>query len=836
MSDDATTGVPPAPGRAATWEAPALLSDGRSVSIRPIRPDDTEALVAFGGRLSRQTISFRLLGPVVRISGEGLRRFVEVDQVDHLALVATLGTDIIATARCVRSEEDPTRGEVTFTVEDAFQGLGLGVVLLDRIADAARAQGIDTLTADVLPDNIRMLRAFEGSGFQYTTSFGASAVHIDLATQAGSRVRARGDRREHTAVRHSLRPLFEPRSIAIVGASRSPGAIGYEILRNLAGHGFAGRLFPVNPKAETIQGLPVYPSLRDVPAPVDLVVVAVPAPAVENVLREAAEAGAGVVVVVSTGFGESGPDGVEREQRLASIARSSGMRMIGPNCMGVVHQDRTSRMVATFAPVTPGPGPVSMSSQSGPLGLAVLSYAERLKLGFAGFVSIGNSADVSTNDLLQWWEEDGATSVVLLHLERFGNPRKFARIARRIAARKPIVAMYAGSPALAPHPGPQGGRPEVTGSEAALDALFSQSGIIRTRSLGGLFDTALLLANQPIPAGNRVAVITNAGGPGALTADACVANGLTLAEFDPLTLAVLGDTAARRPGSPHMVDLGAAATAADYRAVLPAVLADSGVDAAVVLFMPPLVTRAEDVAAAIADAAAQAPHKPVLTSFLSEAGVPDLLREQGSTIPSYVFPEAGAAALGAAAAYGTWRRKPAGIVRDLADADRTSARRLLDKHPAGPLPTSAVRALLACYGIRFDAGTAGTGRGDTVDVALGMISDPVFGPVLTFGVAGDYMDLLGDVALRVTPLSDHDAGEMIRSIRAFPLLDGWRGRTATDVAALQDTVLRVSALVEDHPRVGELDLRPLRVHPGGGGTAVLAAHVVLDDAEAAVAR
>ncbi|WP_101831080.1 GNAT family N-acetyltransferase, partial [Frankia canadensis] len=693
-------------GWTASWEGPALLNDGRSVRIREIRPDDADALLAFGGRLSRQTISYRLLGPVVRIGREGLREFVEVDRDNQIALVTTLGSDIVATARCVRSADDPSQGEVTFTVEDAFQGRGLGVILLDRIAEAARERGIETLTADVLPDNIRMLRTFDGSGFRHTTSFGPAVVHVDLGTDANTKTSARLDRREHTAIRHSLAPLFEPRTVAVVGASREPGTIGHEILRNLAEQGFTGGLYPVNPHAETIAGLPAHPSLRDVPGPVDLVLVAVPAPAVEDVVRQAAEVGAGVVVVVSTGFGESGPEGVVRERELAALARDSGMRMVGPNCMGVMRQDGTRRMVATFAPVMPGPGPAAMSSQSGPLGLAVLDHAHRIGLGFSGFVSIGNAADVSTNDLLQWWEEDSAVSVILLHLDRFGNPRTFARIARRIAARKPIVAMYAGSPTLGAHARRRGRTVGgVTGSESALDALFAQSGIIRTRSLGSLFDVALLLAHQPVPPGNRVAVITNAGGPGALTADACVASGLVLAEFGPQTLRTVGDTVVRRPGSAPVVDLGPGATGAEYRAALSAALADEGVDSVIVLFIPPLVRYADEVATAISEAAAEAPKKTVLASFLSQAGAPAALRRDGRTVPSYVFPEAAATALGAAAAYGAWRREPAGVVRDLPGFDRAQARRLVEDRPGGPLSGDDVATLLTCYGIRLASPT-----------------------------------------------------------------------------------------------------------------------------------
>ncbi|OHV32318.1 MULTISPECIES: bifunctional acetate--CoA ligase family protein/GNAT family N-acetyltransferase [Pseudofrankia] len=809
-----------------SWERPGLLRDGRSVLVRPIHVDDAEALTAFGNRLSRRTISYRLLGPVVRISDGTLRAWADVDQVDHIALVAFLGARLIGGARCLRAPEEPDQGEATFTIEDDFQGLGLGALLLERLAQAARARGVTTMTADVLADNTRMLRAFAGSGYRTETVWDGSVVHVTMATDPGAQTVARSDRREHVAVRSSLRPLLRPRSIAVVGAGRRPETIGHEILRNLVAHGFGGPVHPVNPHADQIAGVPAFPSLRDLPEPVDLVIVAVPAEGVEEVVREASTVGAGAVVVVSTGFGETGPAGLARERRLVQAARAAGMRLVGPNCMGLVSRIEDRTVFATFAPRLPPPGAVSMSSRSGPLGLAVLTHAEQLGLGFASFVSIGNAADVSTNDLLQWWEEDPATGVILLHLDRFGNPRKFARVARRIAARKPIVAVHAGVPTLSGRASgaTRDARP-VTGADTALDALFQQSGIIRTRSLGAMFDVALLLANQPVPGGNRVAIVTNAGGPGALTADACRASGLVVAEHAG-------------------ADLGPTATAADYQTSLTAALADPAVDAAIVLYVPPLVRHVTEVAAAIASAAAAAPDKPVVTSFLSASGLPSLLRREGRAIPSYVFPEAAATALGAAAAYGAWRRSPAGVVITPRDPDRAAARALLDDQPAGPVGPDAVRALLRGYGIpvpvsgRAAAGQPAAGQlaagqpaaGEepgAVDVAVGVTTDPVFGPVVTLALAGDYADLVGDVALRVTPLSSRDAPEMTRSLRAFPLLDGWRGAPRCDVAALEDVLLRVSALVEDLPRVTDLAIRPLRVFPEGGGVAVLEARLTL---------
>lgn len=515
------------------------------------------------------------------------------------------------------------------------------------------------------------------------------------------------------------------------------------------------------------------------------------------------------VVVVSTGFGETGPDGRAAELELARFARASGMRLVGPNCMGVVNTSSGARLAATFSPALPAPGRVAMSSQSGPLGLTVLDLARRLRLGFSGFVSVGHSVDVSTNDLLQWWDEDPGTSVILLHVEHFGDPRRFARIARRVAPRKPIVAV---------HPGH---------ADTAVDSLFAQSGVIRTRSLQELFDVALLLSHQPPPLGNRVAVLTNAGGPAALTVGACAASGLRVASLGDRTRQTLRSALAPQAEVANPVDLTPTATAAHYRQALDAVLADDEVDAAIVLFMPPLADKADEVASAILDAASAQPSKPVVTSFLGGAGVADLLRRGELVVPTYAFPESAAASLGHAAAYEAWRSRPAGFVPDLDGIDTERARALLAGLSAGSVPASVARELLGCYGIDVSDVSDETGSGPGRDAFLRVDADPVFGPVVAFGLTGDYADLMADVAYRVTPLSDRDAREMIRSLRAAPLLDGRVGGRGVDLAALEETVLRISAMVEDLPEIESMDLRPVRLAPPGEGVAVTRAEIRL---------
>ncbi|MBK6012158.1 GNAT family N-acetyltransferase [Streptomyces sp. MBT53] len=787
-------------------ERPGLVRTGRSTFVRPVRPEDAERLVAFVGGLSRATLAYRSLGPVVRARDDVIRRGAHVDYLNELALVALAGDEIAGLVRYVRDPAEPEHAEVTFTIRDDHQSEGFGRLLLEHIAAAARTRGIRVLEADVLADNTRMINVFLGSGFRVESGPPGQIVHFEIAVDPQAQAVARAERREHTAVRRSLRPLLEPRSVAVIGANRSPLTIGHEIVANLLRGGFRGSVFPVNPQAEQVAGARAYPNVRELPEVPDLALVAVRAEAVPDVVRECAEVGVKAVVVVSTGFGEAGVEGRATELELARFARAAGMRLVGPNCMGVVNTTPAARLAATFSPALPTPGRVAMSSQSGPLGLAVLDFARRLRLGFSGFVSVGHAVDVSTNDLLQWWEEDPETSVVLLHVETFGNPRRFARIARRVAPRKPIVAV---------HPGH---------ADTAVDSLFAQSGVIRARSLQELFDVALLLAHQPPPPGNRVAVITNAGGPAALTVGACEASGLRVPTLDERLRHSLRAALSPRAEVTNPIDLTPMATAAHYRQALDAVLADDGIDAAVVLFMPPLADKPDEVAAAILDAAESAPEKPVVASFLGGAGVADVLHRGQLVVPTYAFPESAATSLGHAAAYQTWRSTPAGVVPDLPKVDTDRARSLVAGCAPGAVPPQLAAELLNAYGISVrDTDSPGP------DAFLSVRADPVFGPVIAFGLTGDYADLMADVAHRITPLSDCDAREMIRSLRAAPLLDGRVGGPGVDLTALEETVLRISAMVEDLPEIESMELRPVRLLPPGDGVAVAHATIELTD-------
>jgi acetyl coenzyme A synthetase (ADP forming)-like protein len=714
--------------------------------------------------------------------------------------------------------------------------------------------------------------------------------------------------------RRGLDAIFRPRSIAVIGASRHRGTIGGEIFHNLLEFGFTGPVIPIHPKAGAIQGVRAYPTIRDVPDPVDLAVVVVPAAQVETVLEACGRKGVSAAVVISAGFKEIGAEGQERERRLVEIARRHGMRLVGPNCLGVLNTEGGVRMNATFAPTIPGPGAVAFSSQSGALGLAILDLAAKLGIGFSQFVSVGNKAEVSGNDLLEFWEKDPGTRLILLYLESFGNPRRFLELARRVGRVKPIVAVksgrtLAGIRAASSHTG------SLAGPDTAVSALCTQAGVIRTDTMEELFDVAMLLANQPLPRGPRVGIVTNAGGPGIMASDACETHGLEVTPLSERTCTALRDFLPLEASVRNPVDMIASATAESFEQAVRLVANDPNVDAVLALYVPPMVTRPLDVARAIvrggeaaqADARARGLEpKPLLSCFMGSHGVHEGLRSlQEGHIPSYAFPESAAIALSHAVRHARWRETPEGVVPLFADVDRRAARRVIEAARAhlvpgesGWLEPDQTRALLSAYGIATPITVLATGVDEAVEGAeavgypvavklvsptlthksdvggvlldlrdaaevrwafheirrrlersrsdagmtgvivqpmvttgteavIGMTRDPVFGPLVMFGLGGVQVEVMRDVVFRIHPLTDRDASDMVRGIRGVKLLQGYRGAPRSDMAALEEALLRVSQLAGDHPEVVEMDLNPLRVHGLGEGCEVLDARVAV---------
>lgn len=683
------------------WEADVVLADGGTVHIRPIRPDDGDALVAFHARLSAETQYLRFFSPKPVLTPRDVERFTHVDGDMRVALVAILDGAVVGVARYDRIPGTDD-AEVAFVIEDAHQGRGLGTLFLEYLAAMARDRGVTRFVADTLPHNARMLDVFRTAGFVAEQRFADGVVRVTFPIRPTDRSVAAMEDRDRQAAAHSIARLLSPRSVAVIGAGRQRGTIGHEVFRNLIAGGFEGPVYPINPKASHVASVRAYPSVLDVPDDVDLAVICVPAPLVLESVDQCVAKKVRGLVVITAGFAEMGGDGVAEERRIVEHARRGGMRMIGPNCMGVVNTAEGMSLNATFAPVPPTPGRVGFSSQSGALGIAILEKASALGLGVSTFVSMGNKADVSGNDLLQYWEDDPDTDVILLYLESFGNPRKFSRVARRVSRRKPIVAVKSGRTASGTRAA-SSHTAAMASPDVAVDALFKQTGVIRVDGLEQLFDVAQMLAHQPLPQGPRVAIVGNAGGPGILAADACEGLGLQVQRLSEATQTRLRELVPAAAAVQNPVDLLASASAAEYEQALRTAVADPDVDAVIVIFVPPLVTRADDVARAVAAAAADSP-KPVLANFLAQDGTPEPLRQGSRRVPSYPFPEQAAQALAAACTYAQWRRREEGTVPDLRDVDVERARRIVHEALAaepkgGWLDAARATELLAAYGI-----------------------------------------------------------------------------------------------------------------------------------------
>ncbi|MDH2428259.1 bifunctional GNAT family N-acetyltransferase/acetate--CoA ligase family protein [Sphaerisporangium sp. TRM90804] len=856
----------------AHWEADVVLADGGTAHLRPIRPADADLLRAFYSRLSDQSIYFRFFGPRPRLSDREVTWFTTVDYVDRVALIATIGADMVAVVRFDRIGTENS-AEVAFLVEDAHQGRGVAGVLMEHLRAAAKERGISTFVADVLPSNSRMAAFFRQAGYTAQSQFEDGVVRMILDLAATETAREVTTAREHRAEARSIKRLLTPGSVVVVGAGREAGGIGQTVLRNLLGADFNGPVYPVHREVRAVAGVRAYKSVSAIDGDVDLAVVAVPAESVLDVVEECAEKGVKGLVVVSSGFGETGPEGRARQDDLVRIARAYGLRVVGPNCLGIANTDPAVRLNATLAATLPGRGRVGFFSQSGALGTALLQRVAQRGMGISTFVSAGNRADVSGNDLLQYWEEDPATDVVLLYLESLGNPRKFARLARRTSRRKPIVVVKSGGTTQGV---PVGHAAPVLGlPDQALSALFEQAGVIRVDDLTQLFDVAELLAYQPLPAGNRVGVVSNSDALALLAVDACVAAGL-------------------EPCAP--ANLGARAGAAEYRRALASLTCE--VDAIVAIYMPPVPGDAVEVGAELVRAARES-GVPVLATFEGRMGMPGELRVPGGdgdpakgAIPSYPAPEEAVRALAHVVRYARWRERPHGVFPELRDVDTAGAQAVLAGiHAGGHSGAVDAAELLARYGLdvwpaetvtspeeavaaagrlglpvvvrsadpglTHRAGTVRLGLADpaavrgayedlvarlgegvalavqrmapqpSVPTVVRMVDDPDFGPVVSFGLGEVTARLLGDEAFRLAPLTGEDAASLVRSIRAAPLLFGRHGYPPVAVGALEDLLVRVGRLADELPGVARLDLDPVLV--GEAGVSVLGARAVIRD-------
>ncbi|MBQ0879578.1 bifunctional GNAT family N-acetyltransferase/acetate--CoA ligase family protein [Streptomyces sp. RT42] len=955
----------------AHWEADVVLRDGGTARVRPITVDDAERLVSFYEQVSDESKYYRFFAPYPRLSAKDVHRFTHHDFVDRVGLAATVGGEFIATVRYDRIGSGGTpasapadEAEVAFLVQDAHQGRGVASALLEHIAAVARERGIRRFAAEVLPANTKMIKVFMDAGYTQKRSFEDGVVRLEFGLEPTDRSLAVQYAREQRAEARSVQRLLQPGSVAVIGTGRTPGGVGRSILGNVGDAGYTGRLYAVNSAfpedLKEIDGVPARRSVREIEGPVDLAVVTVPAERVPEVVTDCGEHGVQGLVVISAGYADSGPDGRERQRALVRQARSYGMRIIGPNAFGVINTSPRVRLNASLAPEMPRPGRIGLFAQSGAIGIALLSRLHRRGGGVTGvtgvstFVSSGNRADVSGNDVLQYWYDDPETDVALMYLESIGNPRKFTRLARRTAAAKPLVVVQG-----ARHGGvaPQGHAVRATRlPHATVSALLRQAGVIRVDTITDLVDAGLLLARQPLPPGPRVAILGNSESLGLLTYDACLSEGL-------------------RPQPP--LDLTTAASADDFHRALSRALADDTCDAVVVTAIPTVGEGSAGdaaLAAALRSAAAAVPAKPVLVVHVELGGLAEALSAAASTapqapqpaeppatepapapteprtppaeaedtapagprtpeaddrraaapphpraagpaasrpvgpsdpppegtrlIPAYPAAERAVRALAQAVSYAQWRRDAAdpGKVPEYEDIDERGAAELIAGHLArgqglalgdeetcellarygihvhralpAPTPDDAVAAARALGypvalkataphlrhradlgGVRLDLadeeqlrrayaeltelfGTPAELRPVVqgmaprgVDTVVRAVIDPAAGAVLSFGLAGAATQLLGDMGHRLIPVTDREATSLIRSVRTAPLLFGWRGSAPVDSAALEELLLRVSRLVDDHPEVVAVTLEPVVVAPRG--LSVLSASVRL---------
>jgi acetyl coenzyme A synthetase (ADP forming)-like protein len=864
-------------------DADAVLRDGSTVHIRPVVPEDREALAAFLAGLSDESRIFRFFSPV-RDLGWAARSFTDVDYLNRHGLLALRGDPEGIVGHGLYMRTDPDRAEVAFAIADELQGHGLGTILLGLLADEAYRAGISLFYAEVLPENQRMLGVFRDSGFPVHSRAVNGVVEIELPTSLTPAALDEFEERSKQAAVAALQRFFEPEAIAVVGATSKRGSIGGEVFANLLRSGFPGPVYPVSPHP-VVQSVLAYPDVGKIPGPVDLAIIVVPAAEVVEVARQCAEKGVRALVVISAGFAEAGSAGRARQDELVAVCRAAGIRLIGPNCMGILTTSPQRPMNATFAPNAPPEGGVGFMSQSGAIGLAVIDHAAEIGLGISAFVSVGNKADISGNDLLDFWEEDPSTNLVMLYLESFGNPRRFSRIARRVARRKPILAVKsgrspAGTRASSSHTGAL-----LAASDVTVDALFRQAGVIRAESLGELFDVASLLVNAPLPAGRRVGIVTNAGGLGILCADACEAGGLEVPVLGQSTTAQLAEFLPSEASLTNPMDILASATSEQYARAI-AVLGESPeVDSVIVIFIPPLAERADEVVAAIGRAAAGIRQKkPVLLVVMHR----ESRLQAGQKLPSFTFPEDAARALALVQDWVDWRRRPGEEAVEPAGLRQPDARRIIARaltSGGGWLSFGDAADLLAAYGVELapwaeaktvaeTAAAAGRlgpsslvlkaigpelnhksdlgavvlglkGPGavrreaaamaerlasggkpvesflvqkmveEGVEMIVGVVQDPVFGPVLACGAGGAAVELVKDIQVRLTPLTPSEALGMVEALKTYPLLRGYRGRPQADVEALIDLLVRVSAMVEAHQEIAEMDLNPVICGPSG---------------------
>jgi len=874
------------------FEGDVALKDGSLVHVRRASADDLAALTEFLRGVSPSTLLSRFQGKVRR-DEEHVEDVVPSSR--RFTMVAERERRIVAEADYVPTESNGADAGVL--VADDFQRKGLGTILLAQLSQAAADSGITRFTLTTSATAHPKLSFVEEMGYPVHVGAAPGFVRVTFPTSITPTGLRAFEKWEAVAAAAAVSRFLNAKSVAVIGASRDRHSIGGALFANIMEGGFKGPVYPVNKEASYVQSVTAYRSVLDCPGRVDLAFVVVPARFVPETVRECAQKGVPAVVVIASGFAEVGGEGHQLQEELVRICTESGIRLIGPNCMGILNTDPSVSLNGQFAPVKPMMGRMGFVSQSGALGYAIIDQANKLGLGMSSFVSVGNKADISGNDLIQYWEEDRNTDLILMHIESFGNPRKFGRLATRIARKKPIVVVKSGRSASGFRATQSHTGALVAASDVTVDALFRQSGVVRTETLEEMFEVAAFLATQPVPKGPKVAIVTNAGGPGILAADACEGLGLSVPELTDETKRELQSFLLPIAGTKNPVDMTSVASAADYARVISTVSQDPNVDALIVIFIPPIAVRTEDVSAAILQAAGRLGGKiPVIATFMAAKGVTGELSGEKVRIPAYPFPESAARVLSRAVQYGRWLSEPRGRAVRFVDLRKLEAASIVSGALVagrGWLTQTETGALLSCYGIptarssyaktpddaeaaaealggkivlkgvapslvhKSDVGGVTLGLGpeqvaqaargmaarlsdqgigdvsflvqelvpDAVEMFVGVTNDVNFGPLLACGAGGALVELLRDVSVKLTPLTDKDAHQLVRSLKTYPLLEGYRGGAVRDVGALEEIILRLSELVEDLPEVDELDLNPVMVLTKGKGAVVVDARV-----------
>jgi acetate---CoA ligase (ADP-forming) len=794
----------------AQYETNVVLKDGSVILIRPVKKEDAQAWLDFYNRLSQRTVYLRLQYIPTEMSLEDALRFCTVDYVNSFAFVAEAIEEqqkrIVAIGRYSRLPNEKN-AEIAFTIEDRYQENGIGTGLMECLANVATNNEIDTFEAFVLPENKTMLTVFQDYGFHIKKVVENNILHITFPLTKTPEVEKKKAERSLNATMNSLKHIFKPRSVAVIGATSKPGVIGNRTFTTMLHSGFCGAVYPVSVSSPSVMAVKAYPSVLDIPGEVDLAIIVVPAPHVLKVVDECGRKKVRGIIVISDGFKERGEEGAALERRLRQTAFGYGMRIIGPNCMGIINTDPEVNLNATFSRTNPLKGELAFVSQSGGIGHAVLEYAKHMDIGFSSYASIGNRADIGPIDLLQYWEQDSATKVILLYLESFPDPELFSSISKRVSLSKPVLAIKGGST-------PAGSRASMshTGSMATsdivADALFREAGIVRVKTINELFETAVLLASQPVPKGRRVAITTNAGGPGILAADACAYNGLKLPELSADTIKKLKTVVKRDIGMNNPLDLTAGTLPIEFAEIIKILSEDPNYDAILSIYTLPTdvdIVPIEEMFDKLAPIIRQN-GKSFLVCFTGQTWMKGMKTSDGHFIPYYVFAENAALALANAAKYGELKNQDAGSLPEFSDIDQEKGRQIvrtiMKRSSERPLWMSPedMNELFKCYGIRI-AETLVAETADEASKLAAKISFPVVVKLNSSTIS--HKTEVGGVILDVN--SEQEAKDAFNEIKARLVKIGREGEMqGVTVQHMVTTGQEVIVGVAEDPSLGHV--------------------------------